>query len=209
MAEPTVYSDAVQSVAKFPKYGETTIANHTDLSLFIKSVIVRDRPHDLEELAAKCGVPYQQLKWSLHVLNYVYNHRDMSEGTVYGICNDMRSADEAYHAQMNPKAAEQKLAAWEAERKRKIAETKVDVTVDFSDPEFNTNAYADRLERLIEGSQATEWSALADYLYVDDLQSLMTVCRTLAMEHGRDKLSSRSLYNYFLHYQNVALSSTD
>ncbi|NNH63695.1 hypothetical protein [Rhizobium laguerreae] len=69
---------------------------------------------------------------------------------------------------------------------------------DAQDP-TNPGEFAARLIAAIEEAKAVSYDSLADKLGCD-LSELMKACRNLSMNHGHDKLSSRSLHFYFQHH---------
>ncbi|MBY3150523.1 hypothetical protein HFO63_34090 [Rhizobium laguerreae] len=171
----------------------------------IMAAMVTHEPSDWASLAKHLGTEETTLHSVSERLQLVHGMTAVGPGTIGGKLDAIADYWSRYHAKAIREKAEAMYRAQQDEhgfslppQVAKTGQGGFRWPSDAPAPS-NPDEFADSLIAAIEAAKAVSYDTLATELGCG-IAELMQACRNLSMNHGYDKLSSRSLHFYFQHH---------
>jgi len=182
------------------------LANPHATATAIMSAIVVHEPSDWATLANHLGTDEETLRSVSERLQLIHGMGAVGPATIEEKLDAIAEYWSRYHAKAIRRKAEALYRAGQDEHGFSLpVPKKPEGTAggfrwpdDALEP-TNPDEFAAALIAAIEAAQAVSYDTLADNLGCD-IPELMKACRNLSMNHGHEKLSSRSLHFYFQHH---------
>ncbi|TLX12081.1 hypothetical protein [Rhizobium sp. MHM7A] len=172
----------------------------------IMAAMVTYEPADWETLATRLGTDEDTLRGVSVRLELIHGLSAVGPGVISNRLDAIAEYWSRYHAKTIRQKAEALYRAGQDEHGFSLPAPKrpEDTKGGFKWPDdalepTNPDEFAVALIAAIEAAQAVSYDTLADKLGCD-IPELMKACRNLSMNHGHEKLSSRSLHFYFQHH---------
>ncbi len=171
----------------------------------IMAAMVNYEPSDWETLAKHLGTDEVTLRSVSERLALIHGMSGVGPGTIEGKLYAIADYWSRYHAKAIRQRAEAMYRAGQDEHGFTLPRSKADrpegafTWPDDAEDPANPGEFAATLIAAIEEAKAVSYDSLADKLGCG-MPELMKACRNLSVNHGHDKLSSRSLHFYFQHH---------
>ncbi len=182
------------------------VASPHATAMAIMAAMVTHEPSDWATLAKHLGTDEETLRSVSERLELIHDLSAVGPAAVEAKLATIAAYWSRYHAKAIRQKAEAIYRVGQDEHGFSLPPTKKpeDTITGFSWPEdalqpTDPDEFAAALIAAIEAAQAVSYDTLADKLGCD-IPNLMKACRNLSMNHGHEKLSSRSLHFYFQHH---------
>jgi len=180
-----------------------------ETAMAIKAAIVTFEPADWETLAKHLGTDESTLYSVSHRLQLIHGMSEVGPGSIGSKLDAIAEYWSRYHAKAIRQKADAMYRAGRDEHGFLLPKQPGPSTAptpqggfvwpaDALEP-INPDEFAATLIAAIEDAKAVSYDTLADKLGCD-IPDLMKACRNLSMNHGHERLSSRSLHFYFQHH---------